>query len=435
MRPDVTQTPSAECPHKGANSSAILEKSLMEPDILLHPHDYYRALRLHAPVRYDEQTGMYLVSRYEDLQTVVRDPITYSVGHAWMRTFATGYFEEFKRILIREGGGYFPDAIMTDPPQHTRVRRLMQAAFTPRRIMQLEPVIRRFTSELLEKLAARGQADGVKEFASPMTIGIMCEQLGLDHADADKIATWSRVFTTIRGKQTHEQMLEDTKHFCDLQNYIIARVRERQASRREDMISDLIYACEEGGENPTLTFEEVVSLTRAMVVGGLESIGTALSTLLFMLATSPAVARRLEESAGDDAKLGRFVEECLRIEPPARGLFRATTKDVELGGMRIPKDAMLCLLYASGNDDESMFECPREFDMERNNLNRHLSFGLGIHLCVGMHLARMEVKVAAREIARRLKDIRLAVPVERITYVSTLSMVSIASLPLAFSPR
>lgn len=435
MQPDNASPPSARAAVAPSDVSRLLGKSLMEPDILTHPNEYYRALRRDDPVHYDEKSCMYLVSRYEDLRTVTRDPITFSMERAWNRTFATGYFEEFKRILIRDGGGYFPDAIMTDPPYHTRVRRLLQAAFTPRRIKMLEPAIRRLTGDLLDKLATQGRADGVKDFAMPMTIGIMCEQLGLDQVDADKIATWARAFSTIRGNQSHEQMLEDARHFCDLQNYIIARVRERQAQRREDMISDLIYAREEGDDNPTLKFEEVVSHTRALVIGGIETIGTALSNLLFLVATNPVIGAKLEESAGEDARCARFVEETLRIEPPARGLFRMTTKEVELGGRRIPENSMLCLLFASGNDDETVFEGARDFDMDRKNLSRHLTFGAETHSCVGIHLARMEVKVAAQEISKRLKNIKLAVPVDEIKYVPTPAMLSIESLPLTFERR
>ena len=125
----------------------------------------------------------------------------------------------------------------------------------------------------------------------------------------------------------------------------------------------------------------------------------------------------------------------MRIEPPARGLFRMTTKEVELGGRRIPENSMLCLLFASGNDDETVFEGARDFDMDRKNLSRHLTFGAETHSCVGIHLARMEVKVAAQEISRRLKNIKLAVPVAEIKYVPTPAMLSIESLPLTFERR
>ena len=157
--------------------------------------------------------------------------------------------------------------------------------------------------------------------------------------------------------------------------------------------------------------------------------------MLFQVATSPAIAAKLEESVLEDAKLSRFIEESLRFEPPARGLFRATTKEVEFGGTRLPKDAMLCLLFASANEDETTFDRTREFDMERKNLNRNMTFGMGIHMCVGMHLARMEVKVAAQEVAKKLTNIKLAVPREELKYHANLAMLSLQSLPLTFTRR
>ena len=122
----------------------------------------------------------------------------------------------------------------------------------------------------------------------------------------------------------------------------------------------------------------------------------------------------------------------LRLEPPVRGLSRVTTREVELGGTLLPRGAMLFLLFASANDDEGTFESPRTFDMERPNIGKHLTFGAGIHRCVGLSLARMEVKLAAREIAHRLTDIRLAIPVEEIRYVPSIIMLSMESLPLKF---
>ena len=116
---------------------ALLSHSIMEPEVLVAPAPYYKALRERQPIRYDEQAGMWFVSRYEDLLEITRDSETFSVGRAWNQTFAAGQLEEYKAMLIRDGGGYFPDAIMTDPPTHTRVRGLLQGAFTPSRIRKL----------------------------------------------------------------------------------------------------------------------------------------------------------------------------------------------------------------------------------------------------------------------------------------------------------
>jgi len=222
---------------------------------------------------------------------------------------------------------------------------------------------------------------------------------------------------------------------CELQNYIIARVREWQANRTEDMISDLIYARLDDEESPALTFEEVVALTRALLVGGNDTTATALTNLLRLIAQNPDLAAQLKECVIDDSKLGQFVDELLRIEPPVRGLFRVTTKQVELGGKWLPEGAYVCMLFASGNDDEELFECPREFDKDRKNLRRHVSFGGGVHFCVARELARMEIKVAAREFVERLEGFKLAVPASEITYVPTIAMLTMENLPLKFARR
>ena len=415
--------------------AALSEHSLMEPEIQVSPFEYYRAMRHFDPVHYDEKAGLFFVSRYEELLEIIRDPVTFSVGNAWNRTFATGHFDEFKAILERDGGGYFPDAIMTDPPTHTRVRKLLQAAFTPHRIKLLEPKIRKVAVDILDRIAPLGSADGVNDFAVPMTVGIMCEQLGIPLSDGDKMLRWSEAIIAIRSDQPHDAMLVEAQHYCDLQNYVIERVRERQQHRTEDMISDLIYARNEGDGEPVLSMDEIISLARALLVGGLDSISSALSNLMSMIASDENIARMFEEATHDEAKLTRFIEETLRIEPPARGLYRAATRDVELGGTLIPKDSMICLLFASANDDESVFDHPRAFDPNRKNLGRHLTFGGGIHMCIGMHLARMQIKVAAQEVAKRLKDIKLTVPAEEIRFVPTLSTLSIERLPIAFSER
>ncbi|MEQ1883070.1 MAG: cytochrome P450, partial [Burkholderiales bacterium] len=136
-----------------------------------------------------------------------------------------------------------------------------------------------------------------------------------------------------------------------------------------------------------------------------------------------------------DRLLSRFVEEILRLEPPTHGLYRTAMKDVQIGGADIPAGAQVCILFASANDDDEMFPCPREFDMGRENLGRHLTFGAGIHRCIGAALARMEIKIAAQEIIKRLDNIRLAISADEITYLPTLATQTLERLPLTFSLR
>lgn len=157
--------------------------------------------------------------------------------------------------------------------------------------------------------------------------------------------------------------------------------------------------------------------------------------MFFILATQPEVARQLGENADDDRFINRFVEEVLRIDPPVRGITRMTTREVDVGGVLLPEGAHLLLLYASANDDESEFPEPRKFDVERPNLGRHFAFGGGVHRCAAAALARMELKIAAREIVRRMSDIRLAIPLEDIRYQPTLATHTIANLELTFGRR
>jgi cytochrome P450 len=410
--------------------------SLVDPEISARPKAYYDAMRAGDPVHYDEKLGMYLVSRFEDIQTIQRDPITYSVQHGYSEQYAKGFAAEFKTILERDGGGFFPDAIMSDPPYHTHIRKLMEKAFTAHRVRQLEPGITAIIADVIEQMAAQGSADAVNDFAVPVTTRVICEQLGLDAYNADKIQRWSHAVTQQIGRmQDREQMLEHAAQICELQNYLIEVIRAREAEPREDMISDLVHARTDDAEQAALTFPEVVSLVRALLIAGNETTATAMANLFLILATQPDVARLLQESADDDRLLSRFVEELLRIEPPVRGLSRMTTKDVELGGKTLPKGAHLLLMYASANDDESEFACPRDFDMTRGNLGRHVSFGGGPHRCVGLALARMEIRVAAREIVRRLDGIELAIPVEEIRYLPTVATHSIERLPIRFTRR
>lgn len=425
------------CP-VGRQRVDLKSASLTDPIIQARPRDYYWTMRKDDPVHYDEKLGMWLVSRYEDIVTLLRDPETYSDKMGYEAQYASGFFDEFKTILEEEGGGFFPDVIKSDPPEHTRVRRLMEGAFSAHRVKSLEPAITEIVSNLAEKVvekAASGQViDGVKEFAIPLTIAVICAQLGIEQYNGSKISRWSEAVTAQIGRmQNREQMIENARQICELQNFIIAEMKDRQANPREDMISDLVHATTE--EDGKLTFAEAVSLVRAMIIAGNDTTATAIGNLLFILATQPEIEQKLYDHLDDDRYVSRFVEELLRYAPPVRGLAKMTTRETELGGQKLPKGAHILVLYASGNDDEDQFECPREFDISRSNVAHHVAFGVGIHRCIGASLARMEIKVAARELLKKARDFRLAIPAEDITYQPTVATHQIAELPMTLARR
>jgi len=433
-----SQADLSKCPVTGGTLELKGGESRLDPLIRNNPFPFYRALRKQEPVYYDPKLDTYLVTRYEDAQTVLRDPITFSLEHGYQDRYANGFVDELAEIMNRDGGGFIRDIIATDPPAHTRLRRLTEKAFTAHRVKSLEPRIRQIVVDLIEPLAKRGHGDGMKDIGAPLTARIICEQLGFnfDEIGTEKIARWTTALLAQIGRmQTREQMIENAKQMCELQNYIIPHIRAREAEPREDLMSDLVHARLEDDRNPTLSFEEKVSCIRAFLIAGNDTTAAALANLMMILATQPALAQRLYESADDDRMLSRFVEEVLRLEPPSHGLYRTTMKEVRLGGIVLPAHAQVCILFASANDDDTQFPSPRSLDLNRPNISKHLTFGAGIHLCIGAALARMEIKVAAREIIKRLDNIRLAIPAEELTYLPTLATQTLERVPLTFSRR
>ncbi|MFC7049867.1 cytochrome P450 [Emcibacter nanhaiensis] len=413
----------------------LSKTTLTDPEILAHPNDFYKTVRTEDPVHYDEKLGMYLISRYDDLQTVLRDPITFSVKKGFKENYAKGFQEELKERLANEAGGFFEEAIMTDPPEHTRARRLLDGAFTAHRVRELQPAITKLVADIIEGLLEKGEAEIFSDFAVPITSAIICEQLGVD-LPSETIQRWALAFTQQISRMTNREDFEElAKELIDLQKFIIEQIKHRQENPSEDMISDLIHARAEGEENPTLSFGETVGLVRALLIAGNETTATALTTMFYVLATRPDLVKLLQDNFDDDRLYQRFVEELLRYDPPVRGLTRMTTKEVEVGGVTLPEGAHLLLLYASANDDETQFTCPRDFDVERSNVGRHMSFGGGVHRCAGAALARMELKVAAREIIRRMDNIKLAIPEEDIKYLPTIATHTISNLQVSFTRR
>lgn len=411
------------------------QESRLDPLIRNNPFPFYRALRERRPVYYDPGLDVWLVTRYQDAMEVLSDPLLYSLEHGYQDRYANGFVDELAEIMNRDGGGFIRD-LAIDPPAHTRLRRLTEKAFTAHRVKTIEPRMRQIATDLIEPLAARGYGDGMKDIGAPLTAHIICEQLGFDYAEVgvERIARWTTAIIAQIGRmQSREEMLTNAREMCDLQNCIIEHIRDREANPREDMISDLVTARDETGE--TLTFQEKVATVRAFLIAGNDTTAAAITNLLLLLATEDGLTEELYPQVDDDRVMNRFVEEVLRIEPPVHGLFRTAMQDVQIGGTKVPAMSQICVLFASANDDEDKFADSRVLDIERRNVGNHLSFGAGIHRCVGAALARLEIKVAAQQIIRRLTDIRLAIDPGELTYLPSLATQTLERLPLTFRRR
>jgi cytochrome P450 len=431
---------SERLPLSAENERLLKEASLTDHAIQAQPREYFRAMRHGDPIHFDERLGSWLVTRHEDILAVQSDPVTFSVHHGYHDFQARGLQEEFREFLREHGGGYFPDAIMSDPPYHTRVRKLMENAFTAHRVKELEPRITEVVRSVIAEATAKGdgKCDAVKDIAIPLTIRVIVEQLGIDPGMEQQISRWSMAVTAqIGAMQSRETMLENARQIADLQNYLIAKMKQRETDPAEDMISDLVHAevTNADGTKEKLTFEEAVSLVRATLIAGNDTTATSIGNLFYVLVTVPGMAELLDEAVKDERLLNRFVEEHLRNETPVRALSRSATREVVVNGTTIPAGAHMLLVYGSGNEDETVFPEPRKFDPSRQNLGRHVAFGGGPHRCIGLALARMEVKVAAREIARQMTNIRLAIPESEIPYLKSVATRTIESLPITYDVR
>jgi cytochrome P450 len=416
--------------------NSLEDFSLTNPKTLAWPFDFYDAMRREDPVHFDASAGLYVVSRFEDVQTALRQPHLFSTEEGFKAQFTYDFSDEVDALMHKEGFGPIPDVILTDPPKHTRIRKLTEKAFTAHRVATMEPHITDLTVKLIEGFADRGQADAMKEFAVQLPLQVIAEQLGVEDGDLGDFQRWSKAAVSRLSRlMTREMALGYARDMCEMHRYLKARIDERQANRREDMISDLVHARIEDDENPRLSVIEVLSMSVALLAAGNETTTTGIGNLILLLSTRPDILKTLRESPDQDRTLTRFTEELLRLESPVRGLPRMTTAETELGGVKIPKGSHLMLFFASANRDPAKFDHPSEFNLQRGNLGQHVAFGGGIHRCVGAALARMEMKVAAREIIARLGNLQLAIPMKDLDFIPSLSNRAFRSLPVTFTLR
>jgi len=323
-------TADSGCPAGAERLDSLDGVSFIDPAIQQRPFAYYRTLREDAPIHFEKDLGMYLVSRHEDLEAVLRDPVVFSQELGYYKQMAHGYLDEMKEILEHQGGGFFPDVANIDPPRHTRVRRLLSQAFSRKRMKSLEPQFEQLVDGLIDTFVEHGEVDGLHELALPMAIAFSMQQLQVDDLDMSTIKRWGSAYLSqFSLTNTQEDMIRAAHDLAEMQNYLIALVRRRMDEPEDDMLSDIITA-RTPDEEP-LSFEELVATARALLINTHDSMSTAFSNILFQVATNRDIATQFYDAAEDDSLMGRFVEELLRLEPPVRALSRVTTEPVTLG--------------------------------------------------------------------------------------------------------
>jgi len=379
----------------------MTDVDLFDPATAECPYAAYARLREEAPAWREPRTGMWVITRYDDVRTIVLDterfPSALSRGRVDPRS---------QRIkAMYEAGGWIPGPTLAgrDDPDHRAVRALFNHAFRPSRIAELEPFIVDLAHRLLDDIVASRGGDWVRQFAVPLPLIVIGVQMGAPEEDIWQIKAWTDAWVQRLGMmQTEEQMVWSTAQEIEAQHYFQAVFERLRVEPDDTLLSDLVNTEIPEWGRPLNDNELHAEMMADTFVGGSETTTNALSAGVRLLIDHPRAWEQV--TADPDRYVPLLVEEVLRVEGPVQGLFRSCAVDVELGGVTIPAGSVLNVRFASANRDEARFAEPEQFDLDRPDLRQHLAFGFGVHHCLGAPLARRELAIGFRALVERVES-------------------------------
>ena len=414
-----------------APACPLTAASLADPAVQRCPDPYYAALHAESPVHYDPRMDLWLVTRHADLVEAALKWEVFSSEIDMRRDVSNVDPTEADELFRREG--WFVQDVLSqvDPPRHTTFRKLVERLFTGPAVRRMHAYLDAHVIELIEAFGHRGSVDFLEEFAIPLPLDVIADQLGLPRGDGRRMKDWSDAFIeSFNPTISAERKLACVRRILEFQKYFAGKREEKLAAPADDLITMMATTLKDDGQ--LLTIEEYLAVCAQLMVAGNETTRHHLLAGMLMLADDPALQARLR---GEPALVPRFVEESLRLESPAQGLYRRCTRDYELGGVKIPAGAKLLLMYGAANRDAAAFADPGRLDLERPNLNRHVAFGHGIHSCIGRTLATAELTFAFTRLLERLHDIRLDPAHPRPEAKPHFNMRGLDSMRLVFSQR
>jgi pimeloyl-[acyl-carrier protein] synthase len=383
------------------------------PEFIEDPYPLYHRLRAEDPV-HQSPLGLWVLSRYDDILMLLRDP----------RFGRRGFQALISARFGRAGLG--PSMLLQDPPDHTRLRTLVNKAFTPRVIEGLRGWIQQMVDALLDAAADRGEMDLIADFAYPLPVSVICEMVGVPAQDRDRFRHWSNDVA----RSLDALVLADPDVVArasaagDAMNaYFRDLVAERRRAPRGDLLSALI-AVEEAGDR--LSTEELFANVVLLLLAGHETTANLLGNGVLALLRHPEELLRLRR---DPSMIESAVEELLRYDSPVQRVSRITNEDVTIGDRTIPTGSLVLALLGAANRDPAHFAGPDRLDLTRED-NRHLAFGWGIHFCLGAPLARLEGQIAIGSLLRRMP--RLSLATDRVEWRQTATLRGLTTLPVRF---
>jgi cytochrome P450 len=399
---DINRMDDPVCPR------SLAEATLADPEVLECPYPTYALLRDAAPVFQDPRTGMYVVSRYEDLRMICLDTERFS-NHRYSNDHErlSGNARVAYDLFVEKG--WVPGASLAarDDPEHAQMRSIFDQAFRPRRIDAIDPEVRDLAYELIDAFIDDGHCNVVRQFAVPLPLFIICRQMGAKEEDVWQIKAWTDAWFRGTGfNLTREQVVWATEMEIQAQHYFQPIFERLRRAPDDTLLSDLVNT-EVPGWGRTLTDNELhAEMMQDTFVGGSETTTNALSAGIMLLARNPEVWERLRSDP--DRYLRTFCEEVVRLESPVQGLSRMAKVDVELHGVTIPAGAVIDIRFAAGNRDPRRYANADSIDLERKSAANHLGFSSGTHYCLGAPLARRELYWGFKAFIDRIAEFRLA---------------------------
>jgi cytochrome P450 len=389
---------------------------LLDPDILANPYPLYRRLREEAPVHWDPYLHAWVVTRYEDVVTVLqRYKAARTPSPERLSALGLGELTPVAELMVRQ-------MLFLDPPEHRRVRRLASAAFTPRRVAALRDHIRQVAEDLVDRLGSRRRFDVMEALANPLPAIVSAEMLGVPTAHHGLLKGWSQDFAEMLGNFQHNpgrarQTLRVVEEMVD---YFCAAVRREAAEPTAGLVNALATAEVDGDR---LSEDEVVANVIITMVGGQETTTNLIGNGLLTLLRRPAELSRLRS---DGSLMASAVEELLRYESPSQHTARLAPAGADLGGNEIPEDSAVIAVMGAANRDPDRFADPDRLDLARGD-NRHLAFGWAGHFCFGAPLARIEGQIAFETLITRFPELAL-VPDQQIRWRPNLGLRGLTEL-------